>query len=71
MREGGWSLRRAAATLGIDYVRLLRWQARAAVDRLADAKSGPAEALHALLAWERDAVVKVAEGVGRDRPVAP
>jgi hypothetical protein len=26
---GGWSLRRAAATLGIDHVRLLRWQARA------------------------------------------
>jgi putative transposase len=61
MREGGWSLRRAAATLGVDHVRLLRWQARAALDRLADAKPGPAEALHALLAWERDAVVKVAE----------
>jgi len=61
MRVGGWSLRRAAATLGIDHVRVLRWQARAAIDRLDDARPGPSEALHALLAWERDAVVKVAE----------
>src|SRR6266545_3362553 len=37
MGEGGWSLRRAAATLGLDHVRLLRWQTRAALDRLADA----------------------------------
>ena len=28
---GGWSLRRAAAVLGIDHVRVLRWHARAAV----------------------------------------
>lgn len=61
---GGWSLRRAAATLGVDHVRLLRWQARAALDRLDDARPGPAEALHALLAWEREAVVKVAEEWG-------
>ncbi|HZM67238.1 MAG TPA: hypothetical protein VFC16_13185 [Nakamurella sp.] len=26
---GGWSLRRAAAVLGIDHVRVLRWHARA------------------------------------------
>ena len=61
---GGWSLRRAAATLGIDHVRLLRWQARAALDRLDDAKPGPAEALHALLGWERDAIVALAEDWG-------
>ncbi|MGH3452247.1 MAG: transposase [Haloechinothrix sp.] len=58
---GGWSQRRAAAVLGLDHVRVLRWQARAALGQLGDAKPGPAEALHALLAWERDAIVKVAE----------
>src|SRR6266545_3183688 len=61
MGEGGWSLRRAAATLGLDHVRLLRWQTRAALDRLADAKPGPAEALHALLAWAREAILALAE----------
>src|SRR6266511_4127183 len=64
MGEGGWSLRRAAATLGLDHVRLLRWQTRAALDRLADAKPGPAEALHALLAWEREAILALAEEWG-------
>jgi transposase InsO family protein len=61
---GGWSLRRAAATLGVDHVRLLRWQTRAGLDRLDDARPGPAEALHALLDWERDAIVEVAEDWG-------
>jgi putative transposase len=57
---GGWSARRAAAALGLDHMRVLRWQARAAFGRLDDLPSGPAEALHALLPWERDAIVKVA-----------
>jgi len=61
---GGWSLRRAAATLGIDHVRVLRWSARAALDRLDDAKPGPDVPLHALLDWEREAIVKVAEDWG-------
>jgi putative transposase len=61
---GGWSARRAAATLGVDHTRLLRWTARAAVGRLDDAKPGPEVALHALLDWERDAVIKVAEEWG-------
>jgi len=58
---GSWSLRRSASVLGLDHVRVLRWQARAVLDRLTDAKPGPAEAAHALLDWERDAVVKLAE----------
>jgi putative transposase len=58
---GGWSARRAAATLGVDHTRLLRWSTRAAVDRLDDTKPGPDVALHALLDWERDAIIKVAE----------
>jgi len=72
----GWSARRAAATLGVDHVRVLRWAARAAghgghgpqgrVLALADARPGPVpgEALHALLDWEKSAIVKVAEDWG-------
>jgi putative transposase len=62
--EAGWSLRKAAETLGLDHVRVLRWQARAALDQLADARPGPEVALHALLDSERDAVVKLAEEWG-------
>lgn len=60
-REGGWSTRRAAATLGLDHVRVLRWQARAVLGRLDDARPGPEVAPHALLPWERAAIVKIAE----------
>lgn len=40
--EGRWSLRKAAAALGLEHVRVLRWLGRAAVGRLADARSGEA-----------------------------
>ncbi|MGP3921534.1 transposase, partial [Nonomuraea sp. 10N515B] len=67
-REGGWSTRRSAALLGLDHVRVLRWQTRAVVGRLDDAKPGPEIALHALLPWEREAIVKIAEDwLGIDR----
>jgi putative transposase len=62
--EAGWSLRKAADTLGLDHVRVLRWQARAALARLDDAKPGPDVAAHALLDWEREAIVKLAEDWG-------
>jgi putative transposase len=62
--EAGWSLRKAAEVLGLDRVRVLRWQARAALDRLADAKPGPDVPVHALLDWEREAIVKLAEDWG-------
>ena len=62
--EGGWSLRKAAHTLGLGHVRVLRWLHRAAGDRLVDAKPGPDVPLHALLDWERAAIVKLAEGWG-------
>jgi transposase InsO family protein len=42
--EGGWSLRRPAAALGIDHVRVLRWQARAAAGQLDDLRPGPEQA---------------------------
>ena len=75
----GWSARRAAATLGIDHVRMLRWAARAAQTQdgpdniggrlaaLADARPGPApgQGLHGLLDWEKSAIVKVAEQWGQ------
>jgi transposase InsO family protein len=64
VEAGAWSLRRAAATLGIDHVRVLRWQARVVLDRLDDAKPGPDVPLHALLDWEREAIVKLAEEWG-------
>ena len=52
--------------------RVLRWQTRAALDRLDDAKPGPAEALHALLPWECDAIITVTEQwLGIDRSHRP
>jgi putative transposase len=59
--EAGWSLRQSASVLGIEHTRLLRWAARAAEDRLADARPGPDTPVHALLDWERAAIVKLAE----------
>jgi transposase InsO family protein len=61
---GGWSSRRAAAAVGLDHTRLVRWSVRAAVGRLQDARPGPDVPVHALLDWERDAVVTVAEEWG-------
>ncbi|MGH4016428.1 MAG: hypothetical protein ACRDSL_21370 [Pseudonocardiaceae bacterium] len=60
----GWSLRRAAATLGLDHVWVLRWQTRACLGELADRRPGPDTPVHALLDWERAAIVKLAEQWG-------
>lgn len=62
--HGGWSLRRSASVLGVEHTRLLRWAARAVAGRLADAKPGPDVPVHALLDWEREAIVKLAEEWG-------
>jgi hypothetical protein len=59
--HAGWSLRQSALVLGIEHTRLLRWAARAAEDRLADARPGPDVPVHALLDWEREAILKLAE----------
>ena len=56
----GWSARQAAACLGLDHVRVLRWAARRVAGQLADVRPGPVEALRALLPWEREAIVKLA-----------
>jgi putative transposase len=62
--QAGWSLRRSASVLGIEHTRLLRWATRALDDRLADAKPGPETPVHALLDWEREAILELAEQWG-------
>jgi transposase InsO family protein len=61
---GGWSGRKAAAALGLEHTRLMRWQARAGLGRLEDAKPGPEVPLHAILGWERKAICMLAEQWG-------
>jgi transposase InsO family protein len=59
----GFSARWACRTLGLDHARVHTWQARVAAGHaLDDAAPGPVagEALHALLDWEKDAVVELA-----------
>ena len=54
----GWSARRACALLEVNDRRVSDWRARRDTGRgLADAPSGPAEALHGLLDWERAAIL--------------
>lgn len=62
--HAGWSLRRSADALGVEHTRLLRWAVRAAENRLADAKPGPDVAPHALLDWEKAAILKLVEEWG-------
>ena len=59
----GFSGRWACRQLGLDHARMLDWRARAAAGDLADATPGPVpgEALHALLDWERAAIIEVAK----------
>jgi len=67
-REAGWSLRRSASVLGIEHTRLARWAVRAVEDRLVDVKPGPDVPVHALLDWEREAILTLAEDwAGIDR----
>lgn len=63
----GFSGRWACRQLGLDHARVLGWRARqAAGGGLADAPPGPptGEALHALLDWERDAILALARQWG-------
>jgi putative transposase len=63
VEEGGWSLARAAGTLGVDPVRAGRWFDRRAGDTLADARPGGTP-LHALLPAERGAILDLYEAWG-------
>lgn len=60
---GGFSLRQASAWLRINHARVLQWQDRDARGTgLDDQPTGPVsgEVLHALLDWEKDAIVVLA-----------
>lgn len=61
--EGGWSVRRAAATLGVDAVRVVRWFDRRAAGALDDTRSDVTP-LHALLECEKTAIVTLFEAWG-------
>ena len=67
-RSQGFSLRWACRQLGIDHARVIAWAAKEqAGSELADQSPGPpaGEALHALLAWEKDTIVQLAKDWGR------
>jgi putative transposase len=56
----GWSLRRACRVLEVGHARVVRWRDRQAAGvGLDDLAPGPVQAPHALLAWEREAIVAV------------
>lgn len=58
--EAGWSLRRTCGLLEVGHSRVISWLAR--VDAgvgLDNATPGPTQAPHALLDWERDAILAV------------
>lgn len=57
----GWAHERACRLLAVEDERVRRWRRRRERgDVLDDATPGPVEAPHALLAWEREAVLKLA-----------
>lgn len=58
--DAGWSLRRACSLLEVNHPRVLGWLDRLdAGVGLDDRKSGPDQAVHALLDWEREAILAV------------
>ena len=63
--EGGWSVKRACGVLEVGAVRAGRWRQRRAAGRpLDDLPPGPDEALHGLLAWEREAILELFDSWG-------
>lgn len=58
--EGGWTRRRACGVLELNEDRARRWRRRRGTGSgLDDAPPGPDEALHALLGWEREAILRL------------
>jgi hypothetical protein len=60
----GWSARRAAGLLGLDHVRLGRWQARRDAGQLTD-RAPVGHPLHGQLEAERAAIVALFEAWGQ------
>ncbi|MFH1331221.1 MAG: integrase core domain-containing protein [Actinomycetota bacterium] len=61
----GWSGSRACRVLELNADRARRWRRRRrAGESLDNGSSGPVEALHGLLEWEREAIVALFEGWG-------
>jgi putative transposase len=61
----GWSARRACAVLEVNDRRVSGWQSRRKAGLpLEDVTPGPAEALHSLLDWERQAVLELFDDWG-------
>jgi putative transposase len=61
--DEGWSLRRACSLLEVNHPRVLGWLDRLSAGvGLEDGKPGPAQAVHALLDWERDEIIAVYDG---------
>lgn len=57
---GGWTLRRACRVLELNEDRAGRWRRRGRAGvPLEDTPPGPDEPLHALLAWERQAILRL------------
>jgi putative transposase len=62
---GGWSTARACRVLELRPDRAARWRRRRGAGHgLDDATPGPLEPLHALLGWERDAIVELFDSWG-------
>ena len=59
----GWSMARVCSILEIDRRRVWRWQARRAAGTLDDDAPG-GNPIHALLAWEVEAILALAEEWG-------
>lgn len=58
--DGGWTARRACGVLELDEDRAGRWRRRRDAGlSLDDGRPGPDEPLHALLEWERNAIVEL------------
>ena len=61
----GWSARRACQLLEVNEDRVGRWRRRAQAGQpLVDALPGPAEPVHGLLGWERDAILELFDSWG-------
>ncbi|MFH1331444.1 MAG: integrase core domain-containing protein [Actinomycetota bacterium] len=63
---GGWSVRRACGVLALNEDRAARWRRRRqGGEPLDDSRPGCDEGLHALLGWERQAIVDVFDEWGQ------